>query len=179
MVRCPIQLPHMEKMPKDLGTSEPPSSCLILPCSDSCTRQHPESVILGSIPVGCVCGVPKVMRCLRPSHHAANIGITSSNTRTARNMSKGIQTGDGTTSCGRGVGIIMDGEHRCVWIGTNGVVGRFWELLQDLWTTPESLKVNPQLPYNPPYLICHPWTTYHLHRCIFVPIAQSLHSCGP
>ena len=100
-------------------------------------------------PVSWHCGVPKVMRCLRPSHHAANIGISSSDTRTARNTIKGIRTGDGTMSCGRGVGIIMDGEHRCVDWRTNGVVGRFWELLQDLWTTPESLKTNPQLPYNP------------------------------
>ena len=103
----------------------------------------------------------------------------SSNTRTARNTIKGIWTGDGTASCGRGVGIIMDGEHRCVELRTNGVVGRFWELLQDLWMTPESLKTNPQLPYDPLDLICRPWTTYHLHHRIFVPITQSLYSHGP
>ena len=144
-MRCPIQLPHVEKIPEDLGTPKSPPSCSCLPCSNSCTGQHPESVI----PVGGISGIPKVMRCLRPSHHAANIGISSSDTRTARNTSKRIQTGDGTTSCGRGVGIIMDSEHRCVGWRTNGIVGRFWELLQDLWTTPESLKANPQLPYNP------------------------------
>ena len=119
------------------------------------------------------------MRCLRSSHHAANVGIASSNTRTARNTIKGIRTGDGTTSCGRGVGIIMESEHRCVELRTKCVVGRFWELLQDLWTTPESLKANPQLPYDPLQLICCPWTTYRLHHRIFVPIIRSLHSPGP
>ena len=45
--------------------------------------------------------------------------------------------------------------------------------------TPGSLKANSQLPNNPPYLICCPWTTYHLHHRIFVPITQPLHSHRP
>ena len=44
----------------------------------------------------------------------------------------------------------MDSEHRCVELKTNVAGEKFWELLQDLWTTPGSLKANPQLPYNPP-----------------------------
>ena len=52
------------------------------------------------------------MRLLSPSHHATSIGIVTSNARTVRNASKGIIMGDGATSSGRDVEIIMESEHR-------------------------------------------------------------------
>ena len=114
------------------------------------------------------------MRCLRPSHHAVNTGINTSNARTTRNASKGIKMTDWSLSSGGYIEVIMESEHRCGKWWSDCRVERIWELLQNLWTTPGSLKVNPQLPYNPPYHICRPWTTYLLHHHIFVPITWSL-----
>ena len=124
-------------------------------------------------------GKVKVMRLFSPSHHATNAGIITSIARTTKKVSKGIITADRAPSGGGFIGVIMESEHRCGKWKSGGGVKRIWELLQDLWTTPGSLKANPQLPYNPLYLICHPWTTYLLHHRIFIPIARSLHSHGP
>ena len=54
------------------------------------------------------------MRLFSPSHHATSAGIVTSNARTIRNVSKGIRMGDGATSSGRGVGIIMESKHGMV-----------------------------------------------------------------
>ena len=114
MVCCPIQLAHVEKIPEDLGIPKSPLSCPVLSSLNSCTGQHPESVILGGVAISKIRGELLLMRLFSPNHHATSAGIVTSNARTIRNVSKGIITGDGATSSGRDVGIIMESEHRVV-----------------------------------------------------------------
>ena len=97
------------------------------------------------------------MRLFSPSHHATSAGIIISNARTIRNVRKGIIMADRAPSGGGCIGVIMESEHRCGKWCSGCRVERIWELLQNLWTTPGSLKTNPQLPYNPVLSTCPLW----------------------